>query len=155
MSDLLTEAARKELGSFIYKVMEPLPDDCLLDTQYNSMLRQQRFTAWRTVRTELRYFEALANLALYNFDPPELYHVPALKLAHRQVYVERYRDALARLLLIPSPSQLELKWKRQELKNLYVGVPVKREDVEASIAADEIFLAAHPTRRSKGGSSNG
>lgn len=144
------EAAKAQLSSFIHKVMEPLPDECLVDTQYNSMLRQQRFTAWRAILKELRYFEAISNFSLYSFDPPEPYRVPGLKLAQRQVYVDRYRDVLARLLLTPSPSQLELRWKRQELRSMSGCVPVKREDVEASIAADEVFLASHPTRRSSG-----
>lgn len=148
-------ASSEKLLRFIEACMDPIPDAVLLDTAYNSMLRQQRFTAWRTLDVERRYFDALAEVASYYFTPKP-YHLPGLRFAHRQEYVAKSRAALAKLLVTPSPSQLELKWKRRELKRLNSHVPVDPDEVEASIHADEIFLAAHPTRRtSKGGRKRG
>lgn len=141
-----TTASSEKLLRFIEACMDPIPDAALLDTAYNSMLRQQRFRAWRTLDIERRYFEALADLSNFYFTP-QPYHLPGMRFANGQEYVNKSRAALAKLLVTPSPSQLELEWKRRKFKRLNSYVPVDPDKVEASIQADDVFLAAHPTRR--------
>ena len=144
MADLLNQNAREQLDSFIHKVMEPLPEECLIDTHYNSIVRQQRRDAWRAANAKRRCYEALFRVACdvsQNFR----YRVDAaVSVPSQSECLRLYREALAEQLLTPIEGKADIAWKRRVRLG---SLPVSKEQVEAAIAADEAFLAAHPVRR--------
>jgi hypothetical protein len=60
--------------------------------------------------------------------------------SHRWGCVCAWREAVAQQLLTPAPTRKALNWKRRQ-KLTYL--PVRGEDVERAIAADEAYLAPY------------
>lgn len=74
--------------------------------------------------------------------------LPSAENESRLGLVDKWREAVAKMLLTPAPDLAAVTWKRAQLKKRgFCFVPVKKERVERAIANDVAFLAAHPTRR--------
>ncbi len=148
----LSAPRRIALDAFMSKVLEPLTDAELLDTQYNSLVRNTRSKAWNAAKRKTEYYDALKTAALHlefnnGKDPNGL----VVALPSRESLVDLYRQALADQLLTPAFQKLDIEWKKRQLAKLNRWVPVRPEDVAASIQADEDFLARHPVKRDRGG----
>jgi hypothetical protein len=139
-----------DFNAFVNAVMEPLPDETLLDTHYNLVMRRARHEAWHQADTTTRYCKALFDVCWATSSYYE--YVEKNEIAARRVdgahaaLLSAYRTALARQILTPAYHRANVAWKRRQDVDY---LPIKREEVEAAIAADEAFLAAHPTRRAR------
>lgn len=148
-------ALSAKLSRFIEACMDPLPDAVLIDTQYNSMVREQRRDAWRAAAAKTRCYKALCEVA-WCVGEGTRYRVSAdVDIPPAKECVRLYRQAVADQLLTPVEHKADIAWKRrQELTN----VPVSADKVAAAIAEDERFIASHPTARRgrrAGGYANG
>jgi hypothetical protein len=73
----------------------------------------------------------------------------------RYEFVDKWRAAVVKQLLTPAPDGAAVTWKRAQLAGRgFSHLPTKAERIERVIADDVAFLAAHPTRTKKGGSSS-
>lgn len=132
----------KKLSKFIEACMDPLPDAVLIDTQYNSMVRQQRRDAWRAADAKTRCYKALREVAWY-VDEDARYCVPTdVNIPPQKECLRLYRQAVADQLLTPVERKADIAWKRRQL---LADLPVTEEQVAEAIAADERFIAMHPT----------
>lgn len=143
------EVSSGHLSAFIERCLDPLPDECLVDIQYNNMVRRERWEPWWEADRKRRYFEAMRDLADFYRLHIRPYQDMNLKISCLDNYLKEWRKALAEQLLTPAACTADLAWKKRELGKLNQWVPVSSEDVEAAIAADEAFFAAHPTRKAK------
>ncbi|MCZ7480531.1 hypothetical protein [Rhizobium rhizogenes] len=148
----ISSASRSALDAFMSKVLEPVTDAELVDTQYNSLVRHTRSKAWNAAKRKTEYYDALTTAALHlelnkGKEPNGL----AVALPCRESLVDLYRQALADQLLTPAFQKLDIEWKKRQLARLKRWVPVRPEDVAASIQADENFLARHPVKRERCG----
>ncbi|MCZ7463531.1 hypothetical protein [Rhizobium rhizogenes] len=148
----LSAARRITLDAFMSKVLEPVTDAELVDTQYNSLVRRTRSKAWNAAKRKTEYYDALARAALHlGFNKGKDPNGFPVALPSRESLVDLYRQALADQLLTPAFQKLDIEWKKRQLMKLKRWVPVRPEDVAASIQADEDFLARHPVKRERGG----
>lgn len=148
---VLSSKHRPALSAFMAKVLEPVTDAELVDTQYNSLVRNVRAEAWRKAKTKTEYYSALKDAAFClecKGRPPFEF---AAALPSRLELVDLYRAALAEQLLTPAFQKLDIDWKKRQLAKLIRSIPVRPEDVAASIKADEEFFARHPVKRVLGG----
>ena len=148
---VLSSIKRRSLDAFMAKVLEPVTDAELVDTQYNSLVRNARAKAWNKARTKTEYYSALTDAAFYLEHKGTTRFEFIANLPKREDLLDLYRQALADQLLTPAPQKLEIDWKKRQLAKLNRWVPVRAEDVAASIQADEDFLARHPVKRVRGG----
>jgi hypothetical protein len=144
-------AADAKLSAFIEACLDPLPDDVLIDTHYNLMVRYQRWDAWRAADAKTRCYNALFEAAgLIRENARYRVHAP-VSIPPESECLKLYRQALAEQLLTPVERKADIDWKKRKFKSEsregYWCLPVEPEEIEASIAADEAFLAAHPTKR--------
>jgi hypothetical protein len=148
----ISSTSRHALDAFMSKVLEPVTDAELVDTQYNSLVRNTRAKAWNAARSKTEYYDALkdAALRLECNKGKTLFEFTAV-LPSREKLVDLYRQALADQLLTPAFQKLDIEWKKRQLAKLGLYVPMRPEDVTASIQADENFLARHPVKRERGG----
>jgi hypothetical protein len=143
-----TSAGSGKLSRFIHACMEPLPAEELIDTKFNSMLRNQRHKQWHAAYCQYAALKGLLGATDYRLERVErLFNAP-ISLPSRDQILKRYREALAELLLTPTVRKSDVEWKKRQLKDLKY-VPVDASDVEAAIAADDAFLAAHPIKRTR------
>lgn len=146
-----TPATDTKLSAFIEACLEPLPDDVLIDTHYNLMVRHQRWDAWRAADAKTRCYEALFKVAGLVQEKARYRVHASVSIPSENECLKLYRQSLAEQLLTPCERKADVDWKKNKLKSeggkggWYL--PVKPEEIEASIAADEAFLLAHPTRR--------
>ncbi|KJC60053.1 hypothetical protein UP10_15385 [Bradyrhizobium sp. LTSPM299] len=74
---------------------------------------------------------------------------PPAENENRFGLVDKWREAVAKLLLTPAPDTRAVTWKRQQLSSRgFPYLPVSKERVQRVIDEDDAFLKAHPTRRS-------
>jgi hypothetical protein len=140
----LPEITRRKLLRFIDACMDPLPDSVLIDTQYNSMVRQTRVDAWRAAAAKTRCYKALLQVA-WDTDKKSRYCVHAgVSIPSAAECLKLYRQALADQLLTPVEGKADIDWKRRQDCDY---LPITEERVAKAIAADERFIAAHPTTR--------
>jgi len=129
--------------------LEPLPDEALIDTHYNSIARHARRDAWYRARTETHFFEALLQYVraakAYCKRIDHINELQRIAEADDLDILRQKRSAVARQILTPAPTKAAVAWKRQAAEDKYL--PVRPEDIEAAIAADEAFFAAHPVKR--------
>jgi hypothetical protein len=148
-TNVLSSTHRPALSAFMAKVLEPVTDAELVDTQYNSLVRNVRAEAWRKAKIKTEYYSALKDAA----SCLECKGKPAFEfnavLPSRADLLDLYRAALAEQLLTPAFQKLDIDWKKRQLPKLNRYIPVRPEDVAASIKADEEFFASHPTRRER------
>lgn len=150
----LSSTRRIALEAFMSKVLEPVTDAELIDTQYNSLVRNTRSQAWTAAKYKAAYFEALMDASTCLSICSGRANSPVefvASLPSRKDLVDLYRQALAEQLLTPAFEKKDIEWKKRQLKKLSKCVPVRPEDVTASIQADEDFLARHPVKRERGG----
>ncbi|UVK43794.1 hypothetical protein BPNPMPFG_005634 [Mesorhizobium sp. AR07] len=144
MADLLQQ---KKLSAFIEACLDPLPAAILVDTAYNSTMRHARWNEWRKARRLTEAYRAVRDLAEVFWHGP-LVGLEAIHSAigdRHQLWVERYRAAVAVQILTPAPDQVSVKWKKQAAKDRYL--PISSEQIAQAIAEDEAWLAAHPTTK--------
>ncbi len=148
----LCSTGRSALDAFMSKVLEPVTDAELVDTQYNSLLRNARAHAWGQAKNKTAYYDALSQAAL-SLDLNQGRYAKfdfVAALPHRDKLLRLYRQAFADQLLTPAFEKKDIEWKKRQLTKLNY-IPVRTEDVTASIKADEDFLARHPVKRERGG----
>ena len=146
----ISSKVRRELDAFILKVLEPVTEAELIDTSYNSLIRNTRARAWAEARNKVNYYSALTEVATYleigtdRFSGFEF----EVNLPKRQKLVDQYRQAIAEQLLTPAFEKKGIEWKKRQALKLK-WIPVSAEHVAASIKADEEFLARHPIKRER------
>lgn len=139
---------RLALDAFMSKVLEPVTDAELIDTNYNSLVRNTRAKAWNLARRKTEYYDALKMAAFHlELDKGKNLNGLVVVLPSRLDLIDLYRQALADQLLTPAFQKLDIDWKKRHLAKLSRAIPVRPEDVAASIKADEDFLARHPVKR--------
>jgi hypothetical protein len=130
-------------------------------TATNSDLRYARRTAYRAAQEEAQYWKARRAFH-FEVENAQYFHRPEGRL-HPIVtrdedgaLLKSYRAALVKQLLTPAPDLASVKWKQTIVASSqlqYCGVNPER--VKRTFAEDLAFLAAHPTRRSNRGESQG
>lgn len=131
-------------------LIEGLADARLSDTARNNRLRAERKEAWTRTEAKMRFYKGLADF-LHVLSIARRERVPdALRMDHSE---ERFRearmaerDAWQDLLFLPAPDQAALKWKIDQLRKGSLS-QVREAELEAMIAEDQAFLAAHPIRK--------
>jgi hypothetical protein len=126
------------------------------ETAKNSRIRIARRDAWWRAdrladywRARLDWHSALGTAQQYGIADSASF--PSAENESRFELVDKWREAVAKKLLTPSPDLAAITWKRAQLKSSgFRYVPVKKERVERAMADDVAFLAAHPTRARKG-----
>jgi hypothetical protein len=139
----------RNFDAFVHAVLEPLSDEALIDTHYNSIARHARRDAWYRAKTETQFFEALLQYVraakAYCERIDHINELQKIAEADDIEILRQKRSAVARQILTPAPSMTEVAWKRQAAKDKYL--PIAPEDIDAAITADEAFFAAHPVKR--------
>ncbi|MBZ9760674.1 hypothetical protein LB553_07250 [Mesorhizobium sp. CA8] len=138
---------KSKLTAFIEACLDPLPTAVLVDTAYNTQLRRARKAAWREAERMTGAYRDAINLASY-FHRPVVGLEPLHKIlggGRRQELVDEWRRLTARQILTPAPDSSALKWKRSAAKRDLL--PISAEQIATAIAADEAWLAAHPTKK--------
>ncbi len=51
------------------------------------------------------------------------------------------------MILTPAPRPEDLQWKRRQAD--WTAIPLSRAEIDAALAADEAFFAAHPVKRER------
>ncbi|RWP40170.1 MAG: hypothetical protein EOR04_19695 [Mesorhizobium sp.] len=136
----------KALAAFVQQCLDPLPDDVLIDTHHNQLMRQARRLPWRKAdavtslaMAEMDYLHAKSVHAQYVLEDEALDRSYS---DQRTISVGRKRQAVADQIRVPAPDLLAVQWKREAAKDRYL--PIGEDEVSKLIAADEAFLAAHP-----------
>jgi hypothetical protein len=122
-------------------------------TAVNSDLRKERRNDWRAAEALTRYWRA-------RFEFESAASMPGLARSPegRKFYQEqeqwphdsvaKWRGALMAQLLTPAPDTGAIKWKRATLEaGQHKHTDTNPERIKRSIADDEAWLAAHPTKR--------
>jgi hypothetical protein len=138
----------QNFDAFLQAVLEPLPAETLIDTDLSRLIRQERGKEWRNARFTAALYQGRrdSDRASANYFKwvAQNNHLAGIFDSQQAKSHDEYKSALAQQLLTPAPNKAAVTWKRrQDLDYL----PVSREEVDAAIAADEAYLAAHPTRR--------
>jgi hypothetical protein len=122
------------------------------ETAKNSRIRSARRDAWWHAdrvsdywRARLDWSGALGIAQQYGIADSASF--PSAENENRFGLVDKWREAVAKKLLMPAPDLAAITWKRAKLKSSdFPCLPVKKERVERAIADDVAFLAAHPVR---------
>lgn len=142
---------RTRTNKFIEALLEPLPDDALTDTNYNSLMRQARRQRWREAQTRTWYLEALARFqlsaALYAREIEGDTKKETANMEARHQTMPKLRRAVARQILTPAPDANAVAWKKNASKDGFL--PITKQDIAEAIMLDEEFLSAHPVRRAR------
>lgn len=144
---------KSKLAAFIEACLDPLPTAVLVDTAYNSQMRKMRFAKWRKAEATTTSYHAAIQLhhAFHSFairdkSPAGLEAVrSSLWSIDVSTLVAKWRQAVADQIQTPAFDQASVQWKRQAAKKPYL--PISGEQIEAAIAADVAWLAAHPSRK--------
>lgn len=123
-------------------------------TLRNKHLRDARKGAWReadTIRSywhaRLKFQDAISSAQNHGVAEGDAH--PPHDHGDRWTILANYRQAIAQQMLTPAPDTLAIAWKKAALASgQHEYTDIKAERIERSIADDEAFLAAHPTRRS-------
>jgi hypothetical protein len=141
---IMTDASDRTTVSrngFIKALLEPLPAAALVDTHYNSLMRQIRREAWWQADAKTKLMQA--KLQLWRAEECFARRCEGAPMrANDSRLVADYRAAIADQILVPAPDQLSVKWKKDAAKDRYL--PITRDTIDSAIAADEQWLAAHP-----------
>jgi hypothetical protein len=123
------------------------------ETGKNAQLRLQRRDAWWNAERQVDYWKAVMRMhhaisAVQSADLPEGGSHQKAEHWHWHPIVDNYRKALVRLLLTPAHRRSDITWKQKVLASEeHKHTNLTTEYLEATIAKDIEFLAAHPTRR--------
>ena len=127
--------------------------ETLTETCVNSRLRLARRDAWWTAdrltdfaRAHMDWHGALSCAQSWNV--PRAGDYPEASAS--QPLVDAWRAALVAQLLTPAPDLTAVAWKQVKLGGediRHINIDPRR--IERAIAADEAWLAAHPSKRSK------
>jgi hypothetical protein len=124
-------------------------------TGKNAQLRMQRREAWWQAERQVDYWKACMKMhsavsAVQHAGLPEGAAHQKAEHWHWQPIVESYRKAIARLFLTPAHRLSDITWKQKALgSGDHTYTDLSSERIEAAIAKDIAFLAAHPTRRKR------
>ena len=130
--------------------------ETLTETCKNQRLRKSRRDAWRTAehltsfaRARMDWHAALS--CAQSWSVPGADHYPSADEGDgRFDLVAIWRETLVQQMLTPAPDLSAIAWKRTQLKGgQHEHIGVKAETIARAIAADEKWLAAHPSKRSK------
>jgi hypothetical protein len=144
--------ARPALDAFIDRCLDPLPTAVLVDTHYNSLMRQARRDAWDKMRRRLTYLETAVDFYLAEGSYARFVLNDEARggraRAERDKALPLMREVTAELARTPAPDQAAVAWKRK-LSVTYL--PVSAAELAKAISEDEAFLAAHPVSRQQRG----
>ncbi|HZR88392.1 MAG TPA: hypothetical protein VFB02_16410 [Bradyrhizobium sp.] len=123
------------------------------ETGKNSRLRKERREVWRAAEATTRYWRArldmehaISMVVMYGTDEAKLH--PEYDQSNHMKMVDKYREMLVRQLLTPAPDSNAVVWKKAAFERRdHLHTDVKPERIERAIAADEEWLATHPTKR--------
>lgn len=125
------------------------------ETGKNAKLRLQRREAWWQAERRVEYWKACMKMhsAIHSAQCaglPEGDNHQKAEHWHWHPILDSYRKALVALLLTPASTLLNVTWKQKALAaEEHKYTDLSRERLEAAIARDLKFLAAHPTRRKR------
>jgi|GEM_PF-5369518 len=146
----LSTKSRKQLDRFMFRVMEPLSEEALIDTHYNLLARNARREAWDKARITSDYLQAKHDLVLIEM----IYQRRVLgrsdaKVEHREQerlqLVDEVRVAVAVQIKTPAPDLAALDWKKRKRKDEFSRFgTITLDEMNQCIAEDEAFLTAHP-----------
>ncbi|MDN5003804.1 hypothetical protein ACFQZO_23490 [Bradyrhizobium sp. GCM10027634] len=125
------------------------------ETGKNAKLRAARRQAWWNAERQVEYWKACMNMhsaigSVQRAGLPEGENHQKVEYWHHAPIVDNYRKAVARLFLTPAPTLLNVTWKKKALAaEKHKFTDVSADKIEAAIAQDLEFLAAHPTRRKR------
>lgn len=147
--ELMPGRARRQR---ILQAPEPEPKT---ETGKNAKLRLQRREAWWQSERRVEYWKACMKMhsairSAQLAGLPEGDNHQRAEDWHWHPIIDSYRKAIAELLLTPASTLLNVAWKQKALaaeEHKYTDLSSER--VEAAIARDLKFLAAHPTRRKR------
>lgn len=155
-SNATRRAARRKQDdrAFMTALLEPRPDGEVDDIEYNRLIKKCRRKAWLKAEAETQhnragvdYWDSYKWYCLmvknYDFNHEKTQYAES----ERMTWVNNWRASVASQLLTPAYDSAGLAWKRRAAKK--PCLPITPEEIEKAIAADEAFLAAHPTRRAK------
>lgn len=143
---------------FLDRVLDPLsaavmPADCELSRVERELARNRWHEARHHVYVTGKLFKFRRDLIWHDIEAcgvsREIWeHFPSPNLLR-----DHYTEALANMILTIAPTKCDASWKRAQSK--WSMIPLTAEQIEAAIAADEAFIAAHAPRRMarKGGAS--
>lgn len=149
MANLLHRDAK--FSAFIHACLAPLPEAELVDTALHRDIRRARDHAWHQASCRMNFWNAVREAATYTDPRLACYVGMSFGLPDRFEAADNYKKALAEVLVTPAPRKADLDWKRRKLQswNSKTGwyLPIRPEEIEASIADDEAYFAARPTKR--------
>jgi hypothetical protein len=116
-----------------------------------------RREAWWQAERRVEYFKASLKLhdaisCVQRAGMPEGANHKKTEFEQRWAIVGSYREAIARLFLTPAYRLSDVTWKQKALAaGEHKHTDLASERIEAAIAKELAFLAAHPVRRKRGG----
>ena len=151
MSNVPSSIQSSKLSAFVDACLEPLPNHLMLDTAHNRELRRSAYNSFIIAQRKYKYYRSLMDandaIAPYEWYPAEKQAFPHLVTwPKRSVIHDHYRDALLACLLTLTGETTHIEWKRRRIKRRW-GLPTDISEIEAAIARDEAFKAAHPVQR--------
>jgi len=133
------------LSKFIDALLVPSPPESLVDTAYNSQLRQDRQINWRNAFRQYKFWKALDEAALSITMLAKIVVPAGLVLPSRDVCMHEVRKAYAALLRTPAYDRTSVAWKKRQKTGGYYGF--EAEELSRIIEDDEAFLDATPVTR--------
>jgi hypothetical protein len=130
----------------------PLPPPAT-ETAKNARIRIERRDVWWLVEREAEYWHARFKW-LHALETAKRYKIGDSGSFPPASYcpfdaVGKWREAVAKQLITPAPTLADVAWKRAKVKSDdFKQLPIALARAERAIADDQVFLAAHPTRRS-------
>jgi hypothetical protein len=149
--EIFPESRRRQLDGFIIRLMEPLSNEELVDTQYNSIVRRARHGAWQKAAMTTAYHKALLDMATAAASAVQPVKLVDVAIPSRDRCLEFYRKAVAKQLLTPAEQKKDVEWKKNYIAKWGGHLPVSQAEVEEVIRADERFLVDHPVKRERRG----
>ena len=125
------------------------------ETSKNAKLRLQRREAWWKAERKVEYWKACMKMhhvisSVQRAGLPEGDNHQKAEHWHWHPIAANYRKAIADLFLTPAHRLSDITWKQKALAaEEHKYTDLSRERIEAAIARDIDFLAAHPTRRKR------
>ncbi|SFK72748.1 hypothetical protein [Methylocapsa palsarum] len=140
---------KQDDAAFIANLLEPVLPHELDDFEYNKLARKCLEDAWKDVDARTRHDRA----AFEFWDKYWCYYRFHMKdkskadyaFEQRSSWLADWRKSVAEQLRTAACDSAGLAWKRRMEKEPCLSI--SREEIDAAIAADEAFLAAHPVRR--------
>jgi hypothetical protein len=125
----------------------------LTETAKNFRLRSDRRDAWREADAAVDYWSvaikmhnAIMRVQVHGLPEGQLHD--KLDYAEYHPLVTKWREAWARLMLLPAPDTRAVTWKQAQLKSRNQRCAgLSPERIQQAIDADVAFLKSHPTRR--------